>query len=264
MLVVDDDASITRLLVETLRPNFDAHGVTSVAEALEFIAQHEVAIVVADQRMPDGDGLELLGAVRNIQPTAVGVLITAHAEVGSAIQAINSARVLGFLTKPWDESELMLVLRRAMDAHYALRQLSRASRQPDRELETLQRLASNTPVPVTARGYGALSLREGLPDVFMELTDAYARALGMAIEQRSFKIEHRSSAVLHAIADRLGALGAGPRDVIDVHLAALRRRLSETAGREGSDVAEESRLLVLELMGHVVTYYRNHTLGSRG
>ena len=91
----------------------------------------------------------------------------------------------------------------------------------------------------------------------------YVVVLSHALEQRAFKVDHRTTDSLHAIADRLGTLSAGPRDVIDVHLAGLRQRLAQSAASEGAAIAEEARLLVLELMGHVVTYYRNHTLGMR-
>src|SRR5215210_1767720 len=101
ILIVDDDAAVARLLEETLSPTFRARSVTSAREALNIIADEDVAVVLADQRMPVMDGLELLSEARRLKPTVVGVLITEHADVESAIHAINSARVLGFLTKPW-------------------------------------------------------------------------------------------------------------------------------------------------------------------
>jgi hypothetical protein len=90
----------------------------------------------------------------------------------------------------------------------------------------------------------------------------YADVLGQAVEQRSFKVDHHTSEALHEIADRLGSLNAGPRDVIDLHLAAVRQRIA-TPGSANGGTAEEARLVVLELMGHVVTYYRSHALGIR-
>jgi CheY-like chemotaxis protein len=262
VLVVDDDQEVARLLEESVRPAFNTRSVTTGRAALDVVAREDIGVILADQRMPDMEGLELLGQVRTLRPTTVGVLITAHADMDAAILAINSARVLGFLTKPWDDDELLLVLRRAMDAHLALVQLNRASQEPERELQLLERFASGAPVPVTARGYGAAPLRETMPEAFAALTERYADVLGLGVEQRWFKVDHHTSDALHEIADRLGGLSAGARDVIDLHLAAVRLRLAAADGTSGA-IADEARLLVLELMGHLVTYYRNHTLGIR-
>ena len=51
--------------------------------------------------------------------------------------------------------------------------------------------------------------------------------------------------------------------MVDLHVTALRNRLTQASAEERAAVAEEARLLVLELMGHVVTYYRSYTLGVR-
>ena len=58
-------------------------------------------------------------------------------------------------------------------------------------------------------------------------------------------------------------LSAGPRDVIDLHVSALQQRLDQAGREEAAALVEEGRLLVLELMGYVVTYYRSYTLGVR-
>jgi DNA-binding NtrC family response regulator len=262
VLIVDDDAAIGHVLGDALRPAFDALAVTSCQTALDIIKDVDIAIVLADQQMPGMSGLELLTEARRIRPTAVGVLISGHADLQDAMRAINSVRVLGFLTKPWDEAELMGVMQRAHDAHVALVQLSRQPRSPERELALLQSL-TGAPAPMTAQRFGVLSLRESLPREFERMAREYAEILGNALEQRAFKVDHKTGQALHELADELGALSAGPRDVIDLHVQAIKNRLEQAGHDESSALIEEGRLLVLELMGHVVTYYRSFTLGVR-
>ena len=132
VVVVDDDPGIARLLEEVLQVQFDVHAVTSPREALNLVDGNDVAVLLADLHMPEMGGVELLTEARHRRPNLVGVLITAHADVESAIRAINAAHVLGFLTKPWDEDELFSVMNRAVDAHRALRQLLRASAATER------------------------------------------------------------------------------------------------------------------------------------
>jgi len=262
VVVVDDDRLVARTLRELLESEFDVVDVTSARAALDVVSQRDVAVLLADQRMPDMSGIDLLTEARRRQPSLVGVLITAHAEVSSAIRAINSARVLGFLTKPWDEKELFLVLRRAMEAHFALRQLLRASGATERELQLFESV-SDAPVPLTAQRYGRAPIREALPAEFAELAERYRELLDLALQEHVYKVNHQVSERLRSIADRLGGMSAGPRDVIDLHVAALRERLNAAAADEGSELVDVGRMMVLEMMGHVVSYYRSITLGVR-
>src|SRR5579864_6460192 len=172
------------------------------------IVDDDIAIVLADQRMPDMSGLELLSEVRRLKPTAVGVLITAHADLEDAMRAINSVRVLGFLAKPWDESELLGVMQRALDAHFALREFARP-RAPEHELSRLQSLVG-APAPITSQRFGVLPMRDSMPAEFERLSRAYSDILGMALDQRAFKVDHQTSQALQELADQLGMLSAGP------------------------------------------------------
>jgi FixJ family two-component response regulator len=263
VLVVDDDPAVAGALQDVLQEEFEVRALTSAPAAMEELKRHEVAVLLADQRMPVMDGVELLSEARRLQPALVGVLMTAHADLETAIDAINQARVLAFLTKPWDEQELLETVRRAIQAHLALRHLSDRSQAPERELRLFQQITDAAPVPVTARRFGAGPLRQAAAAEFDQLAQRYANLLALALEQRVYKVDHRVSVALREVADQLGMLDAGPRDVLDLHLHALRARLASAPVAELPALTEEGRLLVLELMGDLVTYYRNVSLGAR-
>jgi FixJ family two-component response regulator len=259
ILVVDDDPDVAQALEDTLRLEFEVVTVTAPRSALSALDDPRVAVLLADQRMPDMDGVELLTEARRLRPDVVGILITAYADVGTAIQAINEARTFGYLAKPWDADELLSFLRRAVDAHRVLRHDRRA--QHERELRILDQFSRAAPAPVTGHRFGAAPLREGLPDLFDELCRQYADLVEHAFEQRVYKVEHPISDALHGLADRLGGLRAGPRDVVDLHTVVMRRRLTGASADQADAYAEEGRLLILELMGHLVSYYRGYSLG---
>jgi hypothetical protein len=111
--------------------------------------------------------------------------------------------------------------------------------------------------------FGAAPLREALPQVFQELVERYSVLLDLALEQRAYKVEHNVSEGFHILVEHLGFLKAGPRDVVDIHSAALKKRTSGTNPFKAQAYVEEARLAVLELMGHMVSYYRNHSMGAR-
>jgi len=259
VLVVDDDPSVAEALADTLRPEFEVLVVTAPGAALAALDNHDVAVVIADQRMPAMDGVDLLAEARRRHPDVVGVLATAYADVATAVQAINEAHAFGYVAKPWDADELLILVRRAMDAHRARRRDLHGQQQ--RELRALEQFSRTVPAPVTARRFGATPLREGMPAAFDELSRQYAALIEQAFEQRIYKVDNFVSDGLRGLADRLGALRAGPRDVVELHTVVMRQRLATAAPEQVEAYGEEGRLLILELMGHLVSHYRGYALG---
>ncbi|MEW6153872.1 MAG: FAD-dependent oxidoreductase [Actinomycetota bacterium] len=114
LLTIDDDPGVSRAVARDLRQRygerFRVRRAESPASALD--ALHElrarddrVALLLADQRMPDMTGVELLDEARAIFPTARRVLLTAYADTDAAIAAINDVKVDYYLLKPWDPPE---------------------------------------------------------------------------------------------------------------------------------------------------------------
>ncbi len=68
---------------------------------------------------------------------------------------------------------------------------------------------------------------------------------------------------LHGLADRLGSLNTGPRDLVEIHKAALAEKLQSPFATDTAASIEEGRLLLLQLMGHLVSYYRRLSWGRR-
>ncbi|WP_046247068.1 FAD-dependent oxidoreductase [Hymenobacter terrenus] len=114
ILAVDDDpqvlAAITRDLRQEFSQDYRILRVNSGPEALTTlqelrVKEESLALVVADQRMPDLEGVELLTEARTLFPDAKRVLLTAYADTEAAVRAINSARLDHYLMKPWDPPE---------------------------------------------------------------------------------------------------------------------------------------------------------------
>lgn len=132
--------------------------------------------------------------------------------------------------------------------------------QLERELEALESLAALPNIHVSGRSFGLASLRESRPYVFDDLVERYEVLMDVALEKRAFRVEDDSSKEVTAMAERLGALRAGPRDVVDIHIAALRNKNNQSNPIKAEAYAEESRLIALELMGELVSYYRNRSV----
>lgn len=127
-----------------------------------------------------------------------------------------------------------------------------------------------SPANVTARMFGVKSLRKNFPDIFQQFVMHYIEVLELAIEQRVYKVEHPISTELRALAEHLGNLHAGPRDIVELHTQSLVQVTQDKNGRhtnakdwKAKAYTEEGRLIALELMGYLVTYYQMRCSGDQ-
>ena len=111
LLSVDDDADVLRAIERDLRSHYGAEykviGSDSPMGALDVLKQlkvrnDDVALLLADQRMPNMDGVKFLQEATRIYPDAKRALLTAYADTNAAISAINQANIHYFFLKPWD------------------------------------------------------------------------------------------------------------------------------------------------------------------
>lgn len=115
ILLVDDEEPVLNALERTLRP--DGYRVLRAADparALEIVATEPVDLVVSDHLMPGMKGLDFLKEVKRIRPETIRILLTGHADLDMAIQAINQGEVFRFFRKPWDDQELRMDIRIAV------------------------------------------------------------------------------------------------------------------------------------------------------
>jgi len=126
----------------------------------------------------------------------------------------------------------------------------------------LELLSSRSSTSVTAELLGQTTLHERMPDAFGELAQQYGALLDRALEERVYKVEHRISDCLRNLAAELGLLKAGPRDVVELHMTVLEQPRAGIAPPKARARDDAARMLVLELMGCLVSYYRNYALGA--
>ena len=120
LLVVDDEPEIGASVYALLRREYDVLRAQSAAEGQRLMQEHEVHIVMTDQRMPEVTGVELLASVRVRHPRAVRLLFTGYADHESLIAAINDGRVFRFLKKPWRPEELEAAVRAAAAEYHRI------------------------------------------------------------------------------------------------------------------------------------------------
>ncbi len=101
LLFVDDEPNILSGLRRQLRGVFEIGTANNGQEALDIIAASEpFAVIVSDFRMPGMDGIQFLAHAKAVSPESVRILLTGHADLGTAIEAVNNGAIFRFLTKP--------------------------------------------------------------------------------------------------------------------------------------------------------------------
>jgi len=206
VLFVDDERPNLAVFTAMCGEDFPVLTAPSAGAAIELMRQHEVGVVLSDQRMPDVTGVQFLEQVRAEFPDTVRMLVTAYADLSATIDAINKGHVRRYIRKPWDAEELKAHLAEAMARYQTQREMHAVER---RLLETervygLGVIASSLaaelrePAATVAREISSARdlLRVGL-DSTPPGTDTEARALRARMAQAD-----------EALVDAVGAVDA--------------------------------------------------------
>lgn len=124
ILYVDDEELSLKYFARAFGDQFRILTAPNATRGLELIKAHaeELGLLMTDQRMPGVAGTELLEKARQVAPRAVRILVTAYADLDSAIQAVNTGAIYKYITKPWEPRELEATLKRALEFYIVQRE----------------------------------------------------------------------------------------------------------------------------------------------
>ena len=120
LLLLDDENDILSALKRLLRKDYTIVAFSEGQQALDYLQDHSVDLIMSDMRMPNMDGAEFLAKSRDIQSEPMRLLLTGYSDMESTIKAINDGGIYTYIGKPWDNDGLKLTLQKAAD-HYNLR-----------------------------------------------------------------------------------------------------------------------------------------------
>jgi len=164
ILLVDDEPNVLSALERALLDEpYTIYSAESGEEGLERLSQAKVKVIVSDERMPGMGGAEFLSRVKELQPQVVRIMLTGHASVESTMKAVNRGEIYRFFIKPWDDTELILSLRSAVEKYDLEEENRRLLRTVKRQSQELKMLEERFP------GISALNRDESgsfiLPDI---------------------------------------------------------------------------------------------------
>jgi serine phosphatase RsbU (regulator of sigma subunit) len=117
ILYIDDEEDNLTVFNAAFRRDYEIHVATSGYQGLEIMNEHDIHLVITDQRMPEMTGIEFLEKVIPHYPDCIRTVLTGFSDVEAIIQAINKGRVYRYITKPWNKDELKITIDRALEVY---------------------------------------------------------------------------------------------------------------------------------------------------
>ena len=116
ILLVDDEKNILRSLKRLfMEEGYRVITAESGEEGLKILESEKPDMIISDQRMPGMEGLEFLERTIEDHPDVLRIILTGQAELDDAIRAINDGCIYKFILKPWNDEDLKITVRRALE-----------------------------------------------------------------------------------------------------------------------------------------------------
>jgi PAS domain S-box-containing protein len=139
ILAVDDEQNILNSLIRLFRSEgYKLFTAINAEKGLEILKGNKIQLVISDYRMPEIDGVKFLQRVKGLYPDAIRIVLSGYADVSAIIDAINKGEIYKFITKPWNDEELKLAVRRSLEQYELIqenRRLTERIRLQNEELE---------------------------------------------------------------------------------------------------------------------------------
>ncbi len=118
VLLVDDEKNVLNSLKRLFRKEpYNLILATTAEEGIEKLSEMEFQVIMSDYRMPGKNGVEFLKEVKKICPESIRMLLSGYADIDAIIKAVNEGEIYKFLTKPWNDDELKITVKRAVEQY---------------------------------------------------------------------------------------------------------------------------------------------------
>ncbi|OGW20411.1 MAG: hypothetical protein A2Z82_02245 [Nitrospirae bacterium GWA2_46_11] len=212
ILFVDDEENVLRSLKRLFidDSNIEVFTALSGKDGLEILKSNEIAVIISDQRMPEMSGAQFLEKAKRVRPDCVRIVLTGYADVNAAMDAINKGGAFKYITKPWDDTDLMLTVLNSIETYRLKkenRRLTELTKNQNEELKKwnteLEFYVQQHTVELTKRNKELNTLNEKLKTNLKEFITAFSNL----IELRDKSVRSHSNTVAalsEGIAVKLG------------------------------------------------------------
>ncbi len=225
VLCVDDEPNILSSLRRLFRPKgYRVLTADSGAAGLLVLEAQTVDLVISDMRMPEMDGAAFLELVRQRWPDTIRLLLTGYSDVTSILAAINRGEIYRYITKPWDDNDILLVVRHALERRVLEQDKARLealTREQNLELVTLNQ---SLEAKVEARTIELKRSHDAVVAASDKLKSNFITTIKIfssLIEMRGGNLAGHSRRVADLARKIAVKMALDPRDVQEIFIAAL-------------------------------------------
>ncbi|GFE59647.1 HD domain-containing phosphohydrolase [Geobacter sp. AOG2] len=232
VLLVDDEENILKSLQRLLmEEEFELHTASSAEQGIATLKELDnVGLIISDQRMPGMNGSEFLQYCREAVPDAPRILLTGYSDISATIDAINKGGAYRYISKPWNDAELIQTIRDAV-RQYALlmenRRLNEIVRQQNEELQEWNR---NLKGRVLEQTTAIRQKNEELHVLLKRVKEDYDEIIAVfsgLVEMHGGKLRQHSRNVAELSVNAARELGISGNDLETIRIAALLHDIGE-------------------------------------
>lgn len=225
LLIVDDEANILTALQRLFRPlGYRIFTAESGPAGLAILEKEAIDVVVSDMRMPGMDGAQFLEQVFARWPETKRILLTGYSDAGATVAAINQGKIWRYVSKPWNDDEILVTVGQALAHRLLLQENVRLSRLTQQQNEELKELNANLEQKVVERTAELAAALKSLEEANQQLRHGFLNTVQLfsnLIEIRGGKLAGHSRRVAD-LARRLAEhMQLTDADLQDVFLASL-------------------------------------------
>jgi DNA-binding NarL/FixJ family response regulator len=235
----------------------------NLEEAIAQLCAKHFDVLLLSLNISDSQAMDTLQSFQQQFPYLPIVILTDSKDETLRVQCLQLG-AQGYLVKDQIDSKLLVYsLRLAIEQKRELEilQQNQLKRLQEQEILGLRQIADTAKTQITAKLFGLSLLRESSPEIFQEIVQQYGDLMDLSMEQRAYKVEHNISEQLRNMGEQLGFLKASPRDIVDIHTEVLKQKTQKSNPIKAQAYVSEGRLMVLELMGYLASYYRKYFIG---
>ena len=258
ILVVDDEDSSAENEKFILEKNgFHVSLASSAEGAFRFLLKTIPDLILLDVVLPDIPGTEFCKAIKtDHRYAAIPIILLSGLRISDEERNVGfTAGASDYIARPFRNDDLVSRIRTTLTKTMESEDFASSQR----EMMAFHNL-SRRDAGETSLIYNAASLKTQYPESFQNILKEYDSILKDAIEERFFRVDKRLHEKLNHLSNNLGFLKAGAKDLMDIHRECIISRINKANVKEQKVTLEESRLLLIELMGNMINYYRRKSI----
>ncbi|MBK8173990.1 MAG: response regulator [Rhodospirillales bacterium] len=268
VLVVEDNPTDRMILEDAFADlqdcTFELTRASRLSEAIRYVEVAGFDTILLDLGLPDSQGVETFQKLYEYASDTPILVLTGLDDELAGIEAMRGGAEDYLLKREMRSPVLGRAIRYAIERNLArnLQENARRQEEQEREVRGIEHIARQGTAIAEPGTCDGVPIKDAYPEDFNLIVEHYGHLLDESLDTRAIKTENWRENI-HALCGQLAGLRAGPRDIIEVHAAAIGGKMSGVTIEKAQAYLEEGRLTLLELMGRLVSFYRKSYDGPR-